>query len=215
MGVYYYLMAQLPYLMYEQKPPMSSGDFKELALKLLNKKDASFMKYLFLEHDTLPLSSDEENSADNKKPKAAQKADKSGCKFIDNWRSWENTLRLNLARYRSLKIYHDNSDTLDPPVIPADAYAAAALAVTQEGSPLDGEIILDKARWNAIDSLTGNDFFHHYNVYAYYLKLLLLERRQLFNVEKGFSEYKLLYNQIVESSHNKSPENSGRTGEIK
>ena len=199
MAEYYYLMAQLPYLMYDQKPPMSSNEFKELALKLLNKKDASFMKYLFLGHDTLP--SDEKKSEDDTKPETPPAIKETGCNFIDNWRKWENTFRLNLARYRSLKIYHNNSDTEDPPVIPADAYNTATIAVTQEGSPLDGEILIDKARWNAIDSLTGNDFFHHYNVYAYYLKLLLLERRQLFDVEKGFSEYKSLYAQIIESSH--------------
>jgi len=42
------------------------------------------------------------------------------------------------------------------------------------------------------------------NIYAYYLKLLLLERRQSFNTEKGFAEYKTLYAEILESAQ-KSP----------
>ena len=183
--LYYYLISQLPFLFYDQKAPMSSDVFKELAESLLNKKDAKLMKYLSLEIELDP---------------AAIKP--TGCDFIDNWRKWECTLRLNLARYRSLKLYSEVTETAEPPVIPADAYNAAAVAFTQEGSPYDGEILLDKARWAAIDLMAGNNYFDRKNVYAYYLKLLLLERRQLFNAEKGFAEYKSLYAEILKDSNN-------------
>jgi len=199
-GAYYYLMAQLPYLMYDQKPPMSSEAFKELALPLLNRTDASHFKFLINKLDSV---SD-----------ISAAASSSGCNFIDSWLEWERVMRINLARHRSIKLYHDenftkyssdsvpndtgNTETMIFPVLPADAYAAAAHAFSQDGSPLDGEILLDKERWNAIDLLTGSDYFHENNVYAYYLKLLLLERRQLFDVEKGFSEYRTLYTEILE-----------------
>jgi len=200
-------MAQLPYLMYDDKPSMSSEKFKELALSLLSKRDRAHLRFLVKN-----LEADIVASPDSKKKK-------SGCEFIDSWIEWERTMRLNLARHRSLKIYHDENfqkyaddskatedqDSIENailPVLPADAYAAAAAVFTQDGSPLDGELLLDKARWNAIDLLTGNDYFHENNVYAYYIKLLLLERRQLFNVDDGFSEYKTLYAQIFERSNN-------------
>jgi hypothetical protein len=82
-----------------------------------------------------------------------------------------------------------------------DTYAAASKAI-DESSPLDGEILLDKARWQAIDDLAGNDYFHRNSIFAYLLKLLLIERRMSFNVEKGFDEYKSLYTSIVESVQN-------------
>ena len=186
------MMAQLPYLMYDKKPPMSSEKFKELANSQLSKADASFLKCLSL---------DVKIETDSPESDTSETLKSTGCEFVDRWKEWERTLRLNLARHRSLKLY-PNEEAIDPPVVPDDAYAAAVVAFTQDGSPLDGEILIDKARWHAIDFITGNDYFHENNAYAYYLKLLILERRELFEAEKGFSEYKSLYAQIFERSHN-------------
>ncbi|MCL2805447.1 MAG: hypothetical protein FWD26_05865 [Treponema sp.] len=188
MALYYYLMAQLPSLFYDQKPPMSSQAFRELAVSNLNKIDADLMQYLSLEMPS------DTGKKDSKKIKS--------CEFINSWRQWERTLRLNLARYRFLKLHSDETaeTSSELPVMPADAYATAAIAFTQEGSPLDGEILLDKARWAAIDLMTGSEYFDRNNVFAYYLKLLLMERRQLFILENGFSEYKTLYAEIMESA---------------
>ena len=208
MGEYYYLMAQLPYLMYDKKPPMSSEKFKELASSQLNKADASFLEHLSLDIEGYADTSDSDSSENTMGAYSGPQGETyaTGCDFVDRWNDWERTLRLNLARHRSLKLYPNKTYTIDPPVVPDDAYAAAALVFTQDGSPLDGELLLDKARWNAIDLMTGNDYFHENNVYAYYLKLLILERRELFDAEKGFAEYKSLYAQIFERSHNRQQE---------
>lgn len=179
MSSYYYLMAQLPFLFYENAPPMQSEEFKKLALSQLNKKDASLFKCLSLEF--------------------APDAKKCGCKFIDGWYKWNRTLRLNLAKYRLLKLYNKAPDAA-PPLTPDSAYHTAETAFDQDGTPLDGEVFIDKARWDALDALAGNNYFDRSNVYAYYLKLLLIERRQLFNTENGFSEYKSLYAEIIENA---------------
>jgi len=188
-------MSQLPYLFYDEKAPMTSDHFKELAASLLNKRDAALMKFLSLDP----------NHDDTQSPSYEKPAPSTGCKFIDEWRNWERTLRLNLAKHRSLHLYHNEEGTVEPPVNPADAYATAAIVYTQDGSPLDGEILLDKARWAAIDLMAGNDYFDRNFAFAFCLKLLLLERRQLFDADSGFSEYKSLYNEIVENSHKNIP----------
>ena len=182
MRSYFYLMAQLPYLIYEQKPPMNSVTFKVLAQYFLDETDAAFMENLSLN----PVFS----------------GSNSGCDFIDNWKDWEHALKLNLAKERAIKLKRENLISQEPPFFPLEAAAAASKAV-EEHSPLEGEIVLDKARWIAIDSLAGNDTFNRNSVYAYFLKLLLLERRQSFNVEKGFAEYKSLYASIVESAQHR------------
>ncbi|MCL2212125.1 MAG: hypothetical protein FWB95_09415, partial [Treponema sp.] len=162
MGSYFYLMAQLPYLIYEQKPPMSSASFKATAAYFLNSADSSLLKHLSLD------------------PAFAQ--EKTNSDFIDNWREFERALRLNLAKERAIKLRRDTMQLQHPPLFPLEAANAASKAI-DESSPLEGEIVLDKARWAAIDSMTGSDNFHRNAVYAYFLKLLLLERREAFNTE--------------------------------
>jgi len=173
-------MAQLPYLVYEQKPPMSSEAFKELAKDLMPGKDAAFLDKLTLNTDVY-----------NKK--------KTGCSFVDKWHDWDRVLKLNLAKYRAIKLKHDNSQIPEPPAVHMDTAVIASKAV-DESSPLEGEFIIDKARWNAIDGFAGNNYFDRNNAFAYFIKLLLLERRESFNTEKGFAEYKALYASIVESA---------------
>jgi hypothetical protein len=178
---YYYFIAQLPYLLYEQKPPMSSNNFKALAASLLDENDAKVMQYLSFDSVFLK--------------------DKScSSEFVNDWKNWECALRLNLAKERALKLKRE-VQTPEPPFFPQEAAIAASKAA-DEKSPLDGEILLDKARWNAIDTISGNENFSVNRIYAYYLKLLLLERRQAFNAESGFVEYKTLYASILESAQN-------------
>jgi len=196
---YYYLMAQLPFLIYEQKPPMSSAAFKLLAESVLAEEDAALFNNLGLDPD--PEQAKEGSSY-------ADSAPPTGCGFIDGWREWERTLRLNLAKQRAIRLKRENVAAVEPPFMPTDASSAAVRAVAGDCNPLEGEIIIDKARWSAIDALAGIDSFSRDNVYAYFLKLMILERRQAFNAEKGFSEYKSLYAEIINSAHNS-------TGELK
>ena len=196
-------MAQLPSLMFEQKPAMSSGTFKALAESLMTEKDSSFFKYLSIDPDS-GAASDENTAIDSEKNQSlsyAESALSTGCRFIDNWREWERTLRLSLAKQRAVKSGRDVKTVAEPPVLYMDAAAAASKAF-DETSPMEAELVVDKARWNAIVEFAGSDYFDQVNVYAYYLKLLLLERRQLFNAENGFSEYKKLYSEIVENYQN-------------
>jgi hypothetical protein len=64
-------------------------------------------------------------------------------------------------------------------------------------SPLEAEIFLDGARWKAIEEFQGLSYFSVNTVYAYLLKLLLMERRSCFRTEEGFTEYKELYASIM------------------
>ena len=205
---YYYLMAQLPYLIFEQRPPMTSAAFMSLCETLLSKGDLALMKSLSL--DPQPSEGrkkrlqDEVVSAKYEGPTYSKSAPASGCGFIDSWREWERALRLNLAKDRAIKKGREDLIQVEPPHIPQDAVNTAAKAVSSSMSPLEGEMIIDKARWNVIDNLVGIDYFNRRNVFAYFLKLLLLERRQSFNTERGLAEYKSLYAAIVDSNLNKS-----------
>jgi len=204
--LYYYLAAQLPYLIYGQKPPMSSAEFRNLAKPLLNSSDGMFF-------DLVNLDPEDKTEADYKRsePSYAEYAPRSGCEFVDKWREWERTLRLNLARQRAQKAKLEGSVTVEPPALPTDAVAAVVKAMTTTESPLDAELLLDKARWEAIEDLQGINYFDRNTIFAYLLKLILLERHAMFNVEKGSAEYNSLYASILESVQ----PGSSPAGEIK
>jgi hypothetical protein len=173
---YYFLVAQLPHLSYGQQPPMSSAAFRELCATSLNKNDAALLPYCRLgiaKEDNKPTSSG----------------------FINEWRKREQTLVLNLAQMRSSKLKRDAPVEVSHDSSEAEALARAAFALDD---PLEAELLLDRGRWDAVESLVGTDYFGVNTVYAYLLKLLLVERRSAFKTEEGFAEYKALYAGIIE-----------------
>lgn len=181
MGSYYYLVAQLPSLSYGAPAPMSSGHFKELCADLLTAQDAALLNRCALA------------------PDAASPDSPTGSALLDSWFAWERALRLNLARSRAVRIKRDPSALPDAPVEPLDA-AAVVKTILAVDSPLEAEQILDRARWTAVESFQGFDYFGRDTMYAYFLKLLILERKALFRVEEGFAEYKAIYASVMEAA---------------
>jgi len=191
-GGYYYLIAQLPYLSYGQKPPMSSAAYKELAKSMLDKGDAKLLDTIEL--DPVPFKPGDEG------PTYSNQIAKSGSAFLDGWRNWERTFRLNLAKARAVKLNREGApkSASDVPSSPPEAVALGAKMINASESPLDVELLIDKARWIAIEELAGSNYFSTNTVFAYLLKLLLLERRELFKAEEGYAEYNSLYDAILD-----------------
>jgi hypothetical protein len=190
---YYYLIPQLSFLIYGQTPPMSPEEFKELAVPQLNKHDAALLGLISL--DPLAQTAGEEGAG----PGGLAKVQRTGAAFIDGWNEWERALRLNLAKFRAAKLKRE-APLADAPNDLTDAVSAAWKAV-QEPSPLEGEEAINRARWNAIDALTENgSYFSRDTVFAYLLKLMILKRKNSFQAQTGFTEYKSLYASILEQS---------------
>jgi hypothetical protein len=172
---YYFLMAQLPSLNYGEAPPMRAGHFRELCQSSLSAADAAVLPCVGLD----PFKT----------------ASPAGVpEFIARWNEWEKALRINLARYRAAKLKREAP--ADIPDFPAGAVSAAKTASSMD-SPLEAEMFLDMARWKAIEEFQGLSYFSVNTVYAYLLKLLLMERRFCFRAEEGIAEYKALYASIM------------------
>ena len=186
MGAYYYLAAQLPYLVYGQSVPMSSAHFRALACESMSSADYLIFDSCTLDPDPTPGS----GVAYAEPPKRTR------SEFINRWKDWERVLRLNLTKARAQKLKWKGGAVVEPPEYPADAVNVAKNAMSFE-SPLEAEIFLDKARWDAIESFQGLNNFSETAMYAYLLKLLLMERKSAFKVEEGFTEYKGLYAAIL------------------
>lgn len=167
---------------------MSSSAFKTLAREHLS---AANMKTL--DACTLtPFQLDEDGNMSTESRRTQPS-------FVAKWQEWERALRLNLAKVRMQKLKREGWAQMEAPQHPAEAVGAAKAAVALE-SPLEAEMFLDKARWEAIESFQGLDIFDESAIYAYLLKLLILERKAAFNAEEGFAEYKGLYAAILGES---------------
>jgi hypothetical protein len=167
---------------------MSSRAFLDLCTGLLEAGDLALL-------DLCALDPDAASSPGGEPSKPCSSA------FINNWRDWERSLRLNLARYRVQRLKREGGGAVEPPDYPADAAAAAKTAAAMD-SPLEAETFLDKARWDAIELFQGIDYFSSNTIFAYLLKLRLLERRALFRAEEGFAEYKGLYASVTGQREN-------------
>ncbi|MDR1363761.1 MAG: DUF2764 domain-containing protein [Spirochaetaceae bacterium] len=181
--MYYFLIAQLPYLSYGQTPPVSSPAFKELCREHLSKEHFSLLRYCVCGI-----------------PQWTGDFEKSNSAFIDGWRKRERSLTLALARIRADRLKAIGVQTNFPlEHWDMDAENQAKSAASMD-NPLEAELFLDKGRWEAVESLQKTTYFGVNAVYAYMLKLLLIERRAAFKTEEGFTEYKALYASIMENA---------------
>lgn len=177
MASYYYFIAQLPSLAYGASAPMSSSAYVELCGELMPESDRGALKLC-----TLALPEEGSGASDSA--------------LIEAWRTWEKALRLNLAKLRAARLKRDSSSLEEAPLDPLDAVAVARAAMACE-SPLEAELLLDKARWDFIERAQGSDYFSRETAYAYLFKLQLLERRAQFRVEEGYEEYKNVYASVM------------------
>lgn len=175
---YYYLVAQLPALFPTQAPPMSSEDLMQLCASLMDDADVVPLRSCVLD------------------PFVEEAAGPSGSHVVDSWLRWERSLRSSLAKARAQKLKRDQGGRDSVETEDAEAASAAKTALMAD-SPLEAELLLDKARWAAIDSLQGTNYFSRDSVYAYALKLKLLERRAKFRAEEGFAAYKTIYADVL------------------
>jgi hypothetical protein len=184
---------------------MSPREFRDLCKGSLHASDLALLDLCTLDPDAPLPGNTEAGTGYGVSPGGSYtEAPKlSSSDFINKWRNWERSLRLNLARYRAQRLKREGGAAVDPPDYPPAATAAAKAAAAID-SPLEAEIFLDKARWDAIEHFQGIDYFSKNTIFAYLLKLQLMERRALFKAEEGFSEYKGLYTSIIEDSEEAS-----------
>ena len=88
--MYYFLIAQLPYLRYGQTPPISSVEFTGLCREYLMRKDFKLLKYCVcgIHEEAEPF-------------RAADSA------FIDKWRRRERSLIHAMAQLRAARLKTD------------------------------------------------------------------------------------------------------------
>lgn len=180
---YYYLVSQLPNISSAEGKsalPLNGESFHELAGRFISEDEKVILNGLSL----VP-------------PKDLAST---GSAFLDIWYEKERNLRFALAQIRAQKM---KKDTVSLPAgCTADIVSAARTAVGMD-SPLSAEQFLYDYRLRLLDDLRPLDSFSIDAVYAYGLKLMLVERMRKFEVENGKTSYHKIYDNILEDNGDK------------
>lgn len=179
MGGWYYLMSQLPSIsVSSDKPlPVTEEYFVDLCSRFMDAKSIKILKGLSLE--------------------PPREGVRTGSVFLDAWYENERLLRFALAKIRALKMKKD----VEIPMlsISPDIVQAARTACGID-SPLAAEQYLNEVRFSLLDRFAPADQFSTDAVFAYALKLKLVQRMKSFTEEAGAASYRTIYDQILGES---------------
>ena len=161
---YYYFVASLPMLEFDKQPPMTVEAFVSDCHRLLSDEDSTFIQQLILED---------------------------GREIIHPDQALQAIVRYNRNYYNALVWFRSQRAGQDPAwYLRGDQekdfmWTEIFVRAAKLSNLLEGEKILDYARWRGLDNLiTGHQFDMAY-LAAYGLKLKILERYRLVYSTKG------------------------------
>lgn len=173
----YYLISQLPSLdgIGEHTPlPITEERFSELCSLFTGKRTLTELQKLTV----CPVPDFEPSSSS----------------LINKWNENERDLRLALGKIRAEKM-KKSFDAGEKPLSP-ELIKTAEAAVTA-GNPLDAEKYLSSCRLAFLESIRPFDSFSDDYLFYYALRLRLLSRIKNFDMSKGKTSYKNIYNTVI------------------
>lgn len=175
-----YLVAQLPALVFAAAPPLGVAEFGGLARRFLPAADADFLDRIRL----LP-------PADEKERREA-----AGSAVLSGFYDWETELRNEWTRLRAPKLGREAAPDLRP-AAPEFSARAAARAALSAASALEGELLLERGRWDRIDGLRAGHVFDRETLVAYGLQLRILHRQAAFVPDRGAQMFEGLRRTLI------------------
>lgn len=170
----YYFLSSLPLLKFTEPPLMSYERFLQYCRECLTPADATAVAAITLDP-----------AADN----AATGAD--AFRTVRQWHDFDTLLRNAAARLRAARLSRPapaprptDSFSMDAEKRVTDAFAVS--------SPAERAALVDRLRWDYLESLTPEHTFDRDAIALYALKLLLLERIASRNLEQGLASYNTL-----------------------
>ncbi|HAP42934.1 MAG: hypothetical protein A2087_08685 [Spirochaetes bacterium GWD1_61_31] len=183
MASYYYFAATLPSLSQWTPVPFSHAEFLERASHFLKPADFATLAAasLFVPDDGAT-------------PRPAAR-----LKLLTQYYRWERGLRNELTRLRAARLQKPVEKHLKPGDIEWDALRVAQAAFAAD-NPLEGELLIEKERWQTIERLSVNRYFNMDYLAAYALKLQALLRRERFKAAEGEAGYRIVYDSVLKSA---------------
>ena len=176
MAQYYYAVASLPMLAYDEEPFYTSDAVLQMCSNAVSRKD-----YRLLE------------TAAN----VFEEVQVTAGSVVAKFQVWENALRSELARLRSAALGWEFSGeySADPS---SEALAREAFGTE---SPYQSELALQRARWKYLDELEVGHQFDTEALAVYLIRLKIIERNREMVAEKGRTKFDELYRHIAEGTN--------------
>ncbi len=114
-----------------------------------------------------------------------------GVHFMKEWHAFYGRLISRINYLRRVKL----GKPAEPVNVDVEIARLADKAMNA-GDPLTAEKSLLDAQFALVDRLTNNHYFDEYVLFGYALKLLLLERANAFETEKGETEFRRMFGVI-------------------
>ncbi len=179
MSRYYFFVATLPTLRYEDRDAQDPSDFLEVAGDHLDKDDA----------ELLPLARIDAPDAGGSEPEP-----------VRSWVDFERDLRNALAKVRAQRAGKEVSGFLrenGAGETNMAAYEELAREAVAAESPLTGEDLINRARFAFAEELEVNHFFDIDVIVAHYIKLQVIARRKTFSRSEGEKRFAAISDQIT------------------
>jgi len=153
---YPYLIASLPTLYFGMKPPFSFEKFLEMCHPFIPEKDYRILS-------TLPQPEHYFEEA-MRHP------------IIERWIRFDTALRNEMVKQRAARQHVEAATYLRPWGYSGPSLAPIAATANMSPSILDGERIMDEARWRMLDELATAHYFDLDLLITYAYKILILHR---------------------------------------
>lgn len=188
MSQYFYAVSTLPMLSFDQEQPAAPAEFLDMCRGHLDPPDFELLTRALLVPSGEPT-------------EVGLEFDPllDGEEVVASWLNWESRLRDELVRLRGQRLEVEGSRYLSEAGYVTGVYDVAREAIAA-ASPLAAEEILDRARWRYLDELEAGHFFDVARLVVYYLRLQIIERRQLLRRERGEKRFAGLYAAVMPQS---------------
>lgn len=174
MASYYYLVASLPMLHFEENPPISMERFLDSCEQSMGTRDYSLVRDLATGNlDSI----------------------KQECAFLTQWNNFIVTLKQSLHEARALAL--SRTDEHDSSANDKDFHIEEVVKLAmQTENPLESELLLMRFQWEKAEELLSTRVFDREVLFTYAIQLALLERKALFTPLEGNTEFKRLFSNL-------------------
>ncbi len=181
MSQYYFLVASLPFLSYDGEHAAVPEQFLASAREHLTPRDYVIVSSAGID---APVELD------------------TGSAVVMSWQRFERGLRNELVKVRAGTLESDaaayvRTDEAGRDDTDRTGLADIAREAFGEESPLSGENVLGRARWEFLSGLEVGHFFDLDILVIYYLKLQIVARRRQFNRDDGERIFRAATEKIV------------------